>query len=127
MVAKAKIQDSRAKVDLFLWVLVIVLVCAALGADYYFKEIVWSLRLAGWIILTCVLVFIMSQTRKGKQVWQFAKESRVEMRKIVWPKRAETIRTTAIVSCLVLLTALIMWGADSILLWLIGLLTGQRG
>ena len=127
MHAKVKAQDSNSKLDIFLWFLVGLLVCAAIGVDYYFSEIAWALRLAGWIILACVLIFIISQTGKGKQIWKFAKESRIEMRKVVWPTRPEATRTTIIVACLVLLTALIMWGADSILLWLIGWLTGQRG
>jgi preprotein translocase subunit SecE len=126
MSTKAKAQ-AKPKSDIFLWTLVIILICAAFGVDYYFSEIVWSLRLAGWIILACILVFIILQTALGKKIWKFAKESRIELRKVVWPARQVTIRTTAIVGGLVVLTAIIMWGLDSILLWLIGLLTGQRG
>jgi preprotein translocase subunit SecE len=127
MNTKAKIQDSKAGLDKFFWILIIVLVCAALGVDYYFSEIAWSLRLAGWIVLACILLVIVSQTRQGKQIWQFAKEARIELRKVVWPTRQITVRTTAIVACLVVITALIMWGVDSILLFIIGWLTGQRG
>jgi preprotein translocase subunit SecE len=126
MSTKAKAQ-AKPKADIFLWTLIVVLICAAIGVDYYFSEIAWSLRLAGWIILACILVFIILQTTLGRQIWKFAKESRIELRKVVWPTRQVTIRTTAIVGGLVVLTAIIMWGLDSILLWLIGLLTGQRG
>ena len=127
MNTKAKIQDPRSKIDKLLWTLIIVLLCAALGVDYYFSQIAWSLRLAGWIVLACILIFIISQTKQGKQVWQFAKEARIEMRKVVWPTRQITIRTTALVICLVVITALVIWGIDSILLWAIGWLTGQGG
>jgi preprotein translocase subunit SecE len=127
MSAKAKIQDAKSSIDKFFWILIIVLVCIALGVDYYFSEIAWSLRLAGWIVLACILLVIVSQTRQGKKVWQFAKEARIELRKVVWPSRQITLRTTAIVACLVVITALIMWGVDSILLFIIGWLTGQRG
>ena len=127
MSTKAKIQDDKSKLDKLFWALVIILVCAAIGVDYYFNAIPWPLRLAGWIILTCILFFIIYQTRQGKQVWQFVKEARIELRKVVWPTRQITIRTTAIVACLVIVTALIMWGIDSILLFVIGWLTGQRG
>jgi len=97
---------------------------AAMGANYYFSNIVWALRLGGWIILLGIEVFLVMLTNKGKQIWKFAKESRIEMRKVVWPTRQETIRTTLIVIALVLLIALIIWGIDAILFWLIGLLTG---
>jgi preprotein translocase subunit SecE len=123
MNTKARAQDPRSKIDVVLWVLIIVLVCVALAADYYFSGIAWSLRLAGWIILVCLLVFLVLRTSKGQQMWKFAKEARIEMRKVVWPTRQDTVRATAIIALLVLVTALILWGVDSILLWLVGLLT----
>lgn len=124
MNVKAKVQESKSKIDVLLWILIIVLVCVALAIDYYFSEITWSLRLAGWIILSCLLVFLVLKTSKGKQMWKFAKQARIEMRKVVWPTRQDTMRVTVIVALLVLATALILWGVDSILLWLIGLLAG---
>ncbi len=57
-------------------------------------------------------------------MWKFAKQARIEMRKVVWPTRQDTVRATAIIALLVLVTALILWGMDSVLLWFIGLLTG---
>lgn len=127
MTVKGKTQEDKAKLDKFFWALVIILVCAAIGVDYYFSAIPWPLRLAGWIILTCILIVIIYQTRQGKQIWKFAKEARIELRKVTWPTRQITVRTTAIVACLVIITALILWGIDSVLLFIIGWLTGQRG
>jgi len=124
MNAKARVQESKSKIDVLLWILIIVLVCVALAIDYYFSEITWSLRLAGWIILSCLLVFLVLATSKGKQMWKFTKQARIEMRKVVWPTRQDTVRVTVIVALLVLAAALILWGVDSILLWLIGLLAG---
>jgi preprotein translocase subunit SecE len=126
-IIKAKSQNEASKKDIFLWILTFVLLGAGLGLDYYYKDVVWSLRVTGWIVLACILAFIIFQTNSGKVFWGFAKESRAEMRKIVWPVRQDTVRTTIILACLVLLAALITWGADSILLWAIGWLTGQRG
>lgn len=117
-------MNTKTKTDKFLWITVLVLIVAAIGIDYYFKEIPWALRLAGWVVVACIIVFLVMMTVTGKKIWKFAKEARTEMRKVVWPTRQETIRTTAIVASLVLLVALIMWGADAILFWLIGLLTG---
>lgn len=127
MTVTGKTQEDKARSDKFFWALVIILVCAAIGIDYYFNAIPWPLRLAGWIVLTCILIVIIYQTRQGKQTWKFAKEARIELRKITWPTRQITVRTTAIVACLVIITALILWGIDSILLFIIGWLTGQRG
>ncbi|KPJ67729.1 MAG: hypothetical protein AMJ43_03215 [Coxiella sp. DG_40] len=123
MNTKAREQDSKSKKEVVLWILIIVLVSVALAIDYHFSEVAWSLRLAGWIVLSCLLIFLVLITKKGKQMWKFAKQARIEMRKVVWPNRQDTIRATTIVALLVLGTALILWGIDSILLWLIGLLT----
>jgi preprotein translocase subunit SecE len=124
MSTKAQPQKSKPKKDVLLWTMIFVLIIAAIGIDYYFSDIAWTLRLAGWIVLACIVVFLIMLTSKGKQIWKFAKEARIEMRKVVWPTRQVTVRTTAIVIALVLLVALIIWGIDAILLWLITLLTG---
>jgi len=134
MKAKNKIKETKTKdikpksgKDKFVWLLVIILLSAAIVADFYYKEIAWPLRLAGWIVFACVLIILVFQTKQGKSFWKFAKEARIELRKVVWPDRPTTVRTTALVIGLVVLTALIMWGIDSILLFIIGWLTGQRG
>jgi preprotein translocase subunit SecE len=121
------VDQKTSKQDIFLWGLVVVLIAAGIGAYYYFHEVAWALRAAIGLVLTCVVVIIASQTTQGKQVWQFAKESRVELRKVVWPTRQETIQTTALVVAMVVVMALILWGVDSILMWFVGWLTGQRG
>jgi preprotein translocase SecE subunit len=59
--------------------------------------------------------------------WRFLKEIRNELSKIVWPSRQETLQITLIVMFMVLITGLFLWGVDSMVLWLIGELTGTRG
>ena len=51
----------------------------------------------------------------------------VELRKVVWPTRQETIQTTLIVVAMVVVAALILWGLDKVFFWLVAWLTGQRG
>ena len=33
----------------------------------------------------------------GREFWQFAQAARVELRKVVWPEREDTVRTTVLV------------------------------
>jgi preprotein translocase subunit SecE len=49
------------------------------------------------------------------------KGSRTEIRKVVWPTRQETVQTTMIVVAFVVLVALLLWGLDSLLGWLVSL------
>jgi preprotein translocase subunit SecE len=54
----------------------------------------------------------------------FAKESRTEVRKVVWPSRQEATQTTLIVVVATVIVALILWGLDGILVRVVGFLTG---
>jgi len=54
-------------------------------------------------------------TAKGKRTAAFFRDARTEVRKVVWPTRAETIQTTLTVAVLVILVGLFLWMLDSIL------------
>jgi preprotein translocase subunit SecE len=123
----AKQEAQKSKLDGIKWAVVVVLFAAGLWANYHYMQIDWALRAAGWIVLLCIMVSISLQTATGKRVWVFAKDARGELRKVVWPTRQETLQTTLIIVVMVMCMALILWGIDSILLWIIGWLTGQRG
>jgi preprotein translocase subunit SecE len=45
---------------------------------------------------------------------------------VVWPTRQEAIQTTGIVLVVTLLMSLLLWGLDSVLFWLVGLITGMK-
>jgi preprotein translocase subunit SecE len=112
--------------DWLKWLFIVACVAAGVWANYHYSQIDWSLRLAGWIVLTCLLLFVALQTVIGHSLWRFVKEARGELRKVVWPTRPETVQTTLIVVAMVIVMSLILWGLDSILLWIVGLLTGQK-
>jgi preprotein translocase subunit SecE len=61
----------------------------------------------------------------GREFWQFALAARVELRKVVWPTRDETIKTTYVVFIFAILMGLFFWGLDWVLTWLTRLMTGQ--
>lgn len=120
-----KQQESlpkASKAQSALWLLILVLIAAGVFANYYFGSVAWPIRVAGWIVLACVILFVAYQTEVGKKVWVFAKEARVELYKVVWPTRKEATHMTLLLSALVLVIAIILWGMDSFLLWAINLL-----
>lgn len=43
---------------------------------------------------------------------------------MVWPTRQETTQTTLIVVAVVLVMALLLWGLDSLLGWLVSMIVG---
>ena len=120
-------NSPHLRYDWLKWVIAGFLIIAGIFMNSYYNEQPWPLRLLGWMALLSVVAAIVLQTRLGRQALNFARESRMELRKVYWPTRQETMQTTLFVVIMVVVLALILWGADSILMLLIGWLTGQRG
>jgi preprotein translocase subunit SecE len=116
-----------SKLDWLKWLLIAFLIVAGVVANHVYVQQPWPLRLLAWLFLTGVVVFLGSQTKTGIKFLTFAKESRIELRKVVWPTRQETMQTTLIIAVMVVILALMLWGIDGMLVWLVGTLTGQRG
>lgn len=115
------------KSDTLKWLGIFAIFAVSIVANYHFDAVAWALRAALGILVVALIVGIALTTVKGWQAWEFVKSARIELRKVVWPTRQETVQTTIIVVVFVVITALILWGLDTLFLWLIGLLLGQRG
>jgi preprotein translocase subunit SecE len=125
MVLNRENQEER-KLDWLKWLVILILLLAGFVSNHYYSDVPIPLRLLAWLGMAIVLGFIASTTQKGKRAIDFIRESRLELRKVVWPSRQETMQVTMVVAVVVVVLALILWGMDGILVWLIGWLTGQR-
>jgi preprotein translocase subunit SecE len=122
-----KIESVDSQRDTLKWLVISFVIAAIIVANYYFANQSVAIRIAGNIIAGLVILSIISSTTSGKRFWQFAQEARIELRKVVWPTRQETIHATLVIVVVVGITALFLWGIDSVLLWAVSFLTGQRG
>lgn len=122
---ETKQQTNGNKVDLLKWTLFTILLLAVLVGNYYFRDISFLIRTIGWGAIVVVAAIIAATTKKGRWILQFFRESRQELRKVVWPSREETMQTTLVVAVMVAILSLMLWGIDGVLVWLIGLLTGH--
>ena len=109
------------------WSLILFLVSAGVVTNYYYRTMALPLRLIGWLVLLCITAFVVLQTTVGRKIGRFALDARMELRKVVWRSRKETIRLTLTVAVIVVVASFMLWGIDGIFLWLVGWLTGQRG
>jgi preprotein translocase subunit SecE len=81
---------------------------------------------AGLLIVAVVVALGVAATSQyGASLIEFSKGSRIELRKMVWPTRQETIQTTLIVLLLVVLVAVFLWLIDMAVFeviydWLLG-------
>jgi preprotein translocase subunit SecE len=55
----------------------------------------------------------------GQRFAAFAREALVEVRKVVWPTRKETMQTTAAVFAFVVVMAVFLWVSDKTLEWVL--------
>ena len=105
----------------------VVLLGAAVVAFYWFSDQSLLMRVLALLGITAVSVFIASQTMVGRSAWSFIGSTRTEVRKVVWPTRAETTQTALAVLFVVVLLGVVLWLPDMFLLWAVRLLTGQGG
>jgi preprotein translocase subunit SecE len=78
--------------------------------------------------LVAVIVIAMGMlltTGLGRSFLGFVAESKQEVKRVVWPTREETMRTTLMVFVMVFIVGLVLWVLDMCLFWGIRLLTGQ--
>ena len=111
--------------DSFKWVSAVALLGGALAAFYYYGEESLLLRVIGLLVVAGVAAAIAFTTEKGRATWEFMRESRTEVRKVVWPTRKETTQTTLVVFAVVGLVAIILWMVDGALAWAMRALLGR--
>jgi preprotein translocase subunit SecE len=116
VVTKTEQQVSSGFDTVKLLVSLMILVAGIIGF-YYFKEESQLFRVLGILAVVVVAFLIIATTLIGKKSLGFAKDARVEVRKVVWPTRQETTQTTIAVLVMVLIVAIMLWLIDMFLGW----------
>ena len=111
--------------DVIKQVFSVVLVISGIAAFYYFSQFLLLYRVLALLVILIFALGLMFTTQLGKNTWSFILESKQEVRKVVWPSREETMRTTLMVFAMVFVVGLVLWFLDMFLFWAIRLLTGQ--
>ncbi len=112
-------KSEAPKLDSLKWIVVFLLVAAGVAGNAYFGQESLLYRVLALLGLAIVAGFVALQTAKGVAFWELLKAARIEIRKVVWPTQAETRQTTLIVLLVVVLVALLLWGLDSLLSWIV--------
>jgi preprotein translocase subunit SecE len=123
--AEVQTTEGASAKDTALMALSIFVLFAGIVAFYWYDEDALPLRLAmvaGGLVVSGGLLWI---SWYGREFRQFAQAARVELRKVVWPSREDTVRTTVMVILFAIAMGLFFWVLDMILTWLIRWLTGQ--
>jgi|SRR5699024_284234 len=120
-------QDKRTSSWLdtaLLWLAVAVL-CGSIFGYYWYASVSDLVRVVGMLAGGVVAVLIALQTEIGKTAWSYVLGSRVELRRVVWPNRRETVQTTLMVLIVVLILAVFIWAMDIVLGWGVQMIAGR--
>ena len=120
-------QPAGGGADTAKLVVAILLVLGGIAAFYVLRaQPDWQRWLA--VVAGVVLAgLVFGSLVRGRAFFEFVIESRVELRKVVWPTRQETGMTTLAVFMFVIIAGTFFWVLDVFLSWATKLLTGQGG
>jgi preprotein translocase subunit SecE len=119
-----KTEEQSSGLDTVKLALALLIVVAGIAGFYYFSEESQLYRVLGMLAAVVAAFLIMSTTLVGKKSLGFARDARVEVRKVVWPTRQETTQTTIAVLVMVLIVAIMLWLIDMFLGWSVRSLLG---
>ena len=108
----SKTETQQGPIDIFKFLVALVVLTLSLVGFYYYSEAPKILRVLGVLAGIIVSLVIVSQTLKGRQTIDFVRDAQVEVRKIVWPTRQETSQTTLFVIIVVIIFAILLWVLD---------------
>ena len=117
-------QDVSKPLDMLKWLVGLGLLGGIVAANTIFQDVSVLYRALVAVVLVVVAGFILATTIKGSAFLTFAKDSRIEVRKVVWPTRQEATQTTMIVLAATIFMALVLWGLDGIIVRLVSFITG---
>jgi len=124
--AGSQVEEAGSRFDTLLLISALVLLIGGLSAYYVLEptlpKFARLLILLGGIAASVAVVY---RTAMGQMLWSHVQGARVELRKVVWPTRQESLQTTLIIAIFVLIVALLMWGLDAALLAGVQALTGR--
>jgi preprotein translocase subunit SecE len=113
--------------DTVLMTLSIVVLLAGIVAFYWFDEQALPIRIAMVIAGLAAAAGLIWLTWYGREFWQFVLAARIELRKVVWPERDETVKTTYVVFGFAIVMGVFFWLLDIGLTFMTRLLGGQTG
>jgi len=117
-------EATKSPLNAVKWLLAIVVAGAAIVGNQMYAEVGLLYRVLGVVGLMLVALGIAATTSQGKAFLTLLKEANVERRKVVWPTRQETTQTTLIVIAVVIIVAILLWGLDSLLSWIVSSVIG---
>jgi preprotein translocase subunit SecE len=105
--------------DIAKFAIAVALVAAGIAGYYWLRDSAIVLRILAVVAGIAAGAALAAFTAPGREFLVFAQEAVVEVKKVVWPTRKETVQTAAAVFAFVVAMALFLWVSDKTLEWVL--------
>ena len=125
----AEVVKTGSPFDYVLWAIALILLVGALMTNQHLPAY-WAPANDVWVrvgvILACIVgaLGLLYATHQGKGFVRLLKDSRIELRRVTWPTKNETVTTSWQVLLVVIIAAIVLWCFDYILGWLMKFIIG---
>ncbi|EPF69898.1 preprotein translocase subunit SecE [Acinetobacter rudis] len=125
----AEVVKTGSPFDVVLWLVALTLLAAALMVNQYLPAY-WVPANDVWVrvgvILACIIVALglLYATHQGKGFVRLLKDSRIELRRVTWPTKQETVTTSWQVLVVVIIAAIALWCFDYLISWFMKFIIG---
>ena len=126
MTDDSKTQNAGTADQVKLGIAIVIVIAGVTGYYLLADQAVW-IRWAAVIASLVLAAVVVAFSRYGTEFRRFVELARIELRKIVWPTRQETLQTTLVVFGFVVVAGVFFWLLDLVLAWATKTLTGTGG
>ena len=108
MNVKVENNTTSGAADIVKYMLAVLLVIAGIVGFYWFAD--WATGLRALLPLGGLLAAgaVFATAPKGRATIEYLSEARFELRKVIWPTRQETVRTTIVILIVVVLVSILL-------------------
>ncbi|WP_111861063.1 preprotein translocase subunit SecE [Acinetobacter sp. CFCC 10889] len=125
----AEVVSSGTPFDVVLWIVALVLLVGAMMVNQFLPAY-WAPANSIWVrigvIIACIVVALglLYATHQGKGFVRLLKDARLELRRVTWPTKHETVTASWQVLLVVVVAAIILWCFDYIIGWFMKFIIG---
>lgn len=118
-------ENQSPKVEAVLLAVAGLLFVLGLAAQFVFATQPLLLRIIGLLLAAGLSIVLVANTKFGRRAWAYWQDSIIELRKVVWPTKQETIHSTIAVLAMVFVMGLVLWSIDAVLVRVVAWIVRQ--
>jgi len=118
-------ENQSPKIEAVLLGVAGLLFALGLAAQFVFATQPLLLRIIGLLAAAGLSIVLIANTKFGRRAWAYWQDSIIELRKVVWPTKQETIHSTIAVLAMVFVMGLVLWSIDAVLVRVVAWIVRQ--